>query len=352
MMRFLNLTVGVLKRTSLTIILFATLSIILPTNIFAEEIDWKAIHPTALTMFYPGMASMEFLISDDHRLGSRNIKQGKKSCRRCHLSKKGELDLKADEIANGTAKMKRSRKLFEDQPINNKNGTLIASIKTAYDKEFIYMQISWPSSGRGWSEGAESEDIHPDRISIQLNKRENYFSRYGCFITCHNDLNTMPDSPTKEKVKSHGYYKEIGRDDVRLYAYYTREGAWDKIKNLDELSGLLRGGGLMDLWSVKLLNKTASPMDGWVFEDRRWERESDLEAKGEWSPEDGGKYTVLFKRKLFTPSVTDIQFKDGDIATIAVSIHDDNTNKRRHYVSFPMTVGLGIGADISAKRLR
>ena len=108
----------------------------------------------------------------------------------------------------------------------------------------------------------------------------------------------------------------------------------------------------MDLWSVNWRTSTASPMDGWVFEDRRWEKESDLEANAAWSEEDGGKYTVLFKRKLTTPSVTDIQLKDGDIATIAVSIHDDNTNKRRHYVSFPMTVGLGPDGDITAKRLK
>jgi cytochrome c-type protein NapC len=351
-MNFAKITTGTLKKTSFTFIIFTALSISLSNDIFAAEIDWKSIRPTTITMFYPGMASMEFLISDDHRLGGRNIKQGKKNCRRCHLSKKGELDLKADEIASGTAKMKRSRKLFEDHPIKNKKGVLLASIKTAYDREYIYMLLSWPSAGKGWSKDADSDEIHPDRVSIQLNKRENYFRRYGCFITCHNDLNTMPLSPSKESVKANSYYARINRDDVRLYAYYTRDGAWNKMKSHDKLSGILKDGGLMDLWSVKLENNTASPMDGWVFEDRRWEKENDLEANATWSEEDGGMYTVLFKRKLTTPSVTDIQLKDGDIATIAVSIHDDNTNKRRHYVSFPMTVGLGQDGDITAKRLR
>lgn len=351
-MKFTNFLLNSLRRASLLLILLAALSITLSTNVFATEINWEIIRPTTITMFYPGMTSMEFLTSNDHRLGSRNIKQGKKSCRRCHLSKKGELDLKADEIANGTAKMKRSRKLFENQPIKNKKGVILSTIKSAYDKEFIYIQISWPSSGRGWSEDADTENIHPDRVSIQLNKYQNAFKRYGCFISCHNDLNTMPNSPSKDEVITNTYYKQIHRDDVRLYAYYTRDGAWNKMKSRDELSELLRKDGLMDMWSVKLKNSIGTPMDGWVFEDRRWEPKSDIEAIATWSPDDGGKYTVLFKRKLTTPSVTDIQLKDGDVATIAVSIHDDNTKGRRHYVSFPMTLGLGSDGDIPAKRLR
>jgi hypothetical protein len=162
----------------------------------------------------------------------------------------------------------------------------------------------------------------------------------------------MPNSPSKEEVKADPYYKQIKRDDVRLYAYYTRNGAWNKMKSRGELSRLLKDGSLMDLWSVKLKNNTATPMDGWVFEDRRWERKSDLTANATWSNEDGGKYTVLLKRKLTTTDATDIQFKDGDTATIAISIHDDNTEKRRHYVSFPMTVGLEANGEIPAKRLK
>ncbi|MBE9531753.1 MAG: hypothetical protein IME98_02990 [Proteobacteria bacterium] len=351
-MNYATIVAGALKRAPLIFILLATFSLSLSTEIFAAEIDWTTVRPATLTMFYPGMTSMEFLTSEDHRLGGRNIKQGKKSCRRCHLSKKGELDLLADEIANGTAKMKRSRKLFEDQPINNKKGVIVASIQAAYDKEHIYLRLSWPSAGRGWSEEASTEDIHPDRVSIQLNKASNHFKRYGCFITCHNDLNTMPSSPSKEEVKADSYYAAIKRDDVRLYAYYTRNGAWNKMKSRDDLSGLLREGGLMDLWSVKLQDMTSTAKDGWVFEDRRWETKSDLEANAAWSAVDGGRYTVLFKRKLTTSSVTDIQLKEGDVANIAVSIHDDNTNKRRHYVSFPMTLGLGTDSDIPAKRLR
>jgi cytochrome c-type protein NapC len=325
-----------------------------PNATAAHDIDWESISPATITLFYPGRASMEFLVSDDHRLGGRNIKQGKKNCRRCHLSKKGELDLKADEIADGTARMKRSRIPFEDKPLRNKKGVLLASIKAAYDSEYIYMRLSWPSAGRGWAGVAGEDTIKPERVSIQLNKSENYFRRYGCFITCHNDLNTMDKAPTKDLVRAYPYYAGLKRDDVRLYAYYTRNGAWNKMKSKAELEGILKKGGLMDLWSVKLRNKTSTAMDGWVFEDRRWEKKSDLTAQATWNGEVGGRYIVDIKRKLTTENVTDVQLKDGDLMTIGVAIHDDDTEKRRHYVSFPMTVSLGAGtdADITARKVR
>jgi cytochrome c-type protein NapC len=342
-----------IKYTLIIFSLIAVLSIFAKSDAIAKEIDWEKIKPTTVTMFYPGMTSMEFLISDDHRLGGRNIKKGKKNCRRCHLSKKGELDLNADEIASGTAKMKRSRKPFEDEPLKGKGGTLIVNVKAAYDSEYIYLRLSWPSSGRGWA-GTGEGTIKPDRVSLQLNKRDDYFRRYGCFITCHNDLNTMPDSPAKKLVGANPYYSELKRDDVRLYAYYTRMGSWDKIKSTDELSTILREGGLMDLWSVKLRNRTSAAKDGWVFEDRRWERESDLTAHAIWNAEAGGKYIVDLKRKLATKSVTDIQLKEGNLISVGIAIHDDNAEKRRHYVSFPTTVSLGAEAeaDIAAKKLR
>ncbi len=343
-----------IKYTLIIFLSITALSLSTAPETNAAEIDWDSINPSTITMFYPGMTSMEFLISDDHRLGGRNIKKGKKNCRRCHLSKKGELDLKADEIAAGTAKMKRSRKPFEDKPLNGKKGVLLASIKAAYDSEYIYLRLSWPSPGRGWAGAAGADIIKPDRISIQLNRHEDYFRRYGCFITCHNDLSTMPGAPTKELIRANPYYAGLKRDDVRLYAYYTREGAWNKLKSRDELSGILKEGGLMDLWSVKLRNKTTNVMDGWVFEDRRWEKKSDLTAQATWNGEGGSKYIVDLKRKLTPKSVTDIQLKDGTQVTIGVAIHDDNTEKRRHYVSFPMTMGLGHAAevDIAAKKLR
>ena len=51
--------------------------------------DWTKAPGADVTLFYPGVASWEFLTSDDHRLGGREIIQARKDCRHCHLGKGG-----------------------------------------------------------------------------------------------------------------------------------------------------------------------------------------------------------------------------------------------------------------------
>jgi hypothetical protein len=67
----------------------------------ADDINWNTVGARKITLFYPGVTSWEFLNSDDHGLGAKNIKQGKKSCPHCHVSKTGELDVRSNDIAKG-----------------------------------------------------------------------------------------------------------------------------------------------------------------------------------------------------------------------------------------------------------
>ncbi len=313
----------------------------------AGDPNWSAIPSTDILLIYPGVASWEFLLSEDHRLGGRSIKRKQnKDCRHCHLSKAGELDMKVDEIAAGKAHMKRSHKPFEPKPIPGKPGTLHARVKAAYDKDHIYIRVEWNSSGTGWS-GNGSGKSTPDRISLQMNKSNAYFKKYGCFIACHNDLNTMPDSPSKRRVLSNEYYKALKRNDVRLYAFYARD-SWSKRKSEAELKKARAGGGLIDLWSLEISGGEVKGHDGWVFDDRRWETASDVTGKGAW---EANKYTVTFKRRLRTKGAYDIDLKEGDVISTGMAIHDGGVKKRRHYVSFAFTIGLGEKADVKARNV-
>ena len=315
-----------------------------PPASHAGSPNWSAIPSTDLLLIYPGVTSWEFLLSDDHRLGGRAIKRKqKKDCRHCHLSKAGELDMKVDEIAAGKANMKRSHKPFEPKPIPGKPGTLHAKAKAAYDKDYIYLRVEWESRGAGWSVGSKT----PDRISLQVNKLNTSFKKYGCFIACHNDVNTMPDSPSKRRVLSSPYYKALKRDDVRLYAFYARD-SWALTLGEAALKKARDGGGLIDLWSLELTDGKVKGHDGWVFDDRRWEAASDVTGVGNWA---ANKYTVTFKRKLRTTSAYDVTLKEGDIVSMGMAIHDRGAKKRKHYVSFAFTVGLGKDADIKAQKI-
>lgn len=331
-----------MRTNAVAIAILLMLVFLVPDNGVAGT-DWARAAGMDVTLFYPGVASWEFLNSDDHRLGGREIKQMRKDCRHCHLGKGGELDLKADEIAAGSVKMKRSHNPFEPEPLPNKKGLLPARVQAAYDNEYLYIRAEWDSRGAGWSKGAKKSD----RVSLQINKSETAFKKYGCFITCHNDLNTMPESPSKKAVSANQYYGGQQRDDVRLYAYYARS-AWDQRKPEGELSKMLKDGGRIDLVSVEFENGAATPYDGWVFDDRRWEDKAG-EASGVYTK---GKYAAEFKLKLKTKDQFDLDLGEGDVVSIGMAVHDDGASKRKHYVSFPFTIGLGAPADIKAEKAR
>lgn len=318
----------------------------------AKDVNWDKVGSQKITMFYPGVVSWEFLNSEDHSLGGRNIKKGKKNCSDCHIGKDTGLDLRANNIVNGALKMKKSQKTFEPEPISGKKGLLDLNLQAAYDEEYIYLRFQWPSSGASWNNPKVAEEGFPDRVSIQLNRandKEEFLSRYGCFRTCHNDLNSMPESPSKDAVKKQPYYGALKRDDVRLYAYYTRSGAWDDIKKPDELKGFLKDDGLIDVWEAGVKGKEALAQDGWILEDRRDDDKEDIKAEVNF---ENGKYTMTIKRKLKTDDPKDIQLKEGDVVVSGIAIHDDKTSHRKHYVTLPFTIGLGVEGNVKAEKIR
>ncbi|MBI5643026.1 MAG: hypothetical protein HY954_06095 [Deltaproteobacteria bacterium] len=334
-----------MRGISLLLPLFLIMALILPGAALAGEINWNKAGASKISLFYPGVTSWEFLTSDDHRLGGREIKQGKKDCKHCHLSKEGELDLKADEIASGTVKMKRSHNPFEPEPLPGKKGLITAKVQAAYDNDYMYIRIEWDSKGAGWQKKA-SKGL-PDRVSLQINKSEVAFKKYGCFITCHNDLSTMPNSPSRKEVVSNGYYGSQNRDDVRLYAYYART-SWSERKPQGELDKRIKDGGRIDLVSAEINNGEVAAHDGWIMDDRKWEDKTSVEASGSYGD---GRYAAVIRTKLKSTDKFDIQAEDGDVISVGMAIHEDGVEKRKHYVSFPFTVGLGANADVRAEKI-
>jgi hypothetical protein len=66
-----------------------------------------------------------------------------------------------------------------------------------------------------------------------------------------------------------------------------------------------------------------------------------------------GTYTLVWRRKLDTGYPGDDKImKVGGKYTIGFAIHDDNVTTRFHHVSFPLTLGIGVDADIKAVTLK
>jgi len=70
------------------------------------------------------------------------------------------------------------------------------------------------------------------------------------------------------------------------------------------------------------------------------------DAKGTWKD---GTWTVIWARKLNTGHPEDDKIlKPGGVYTVGFAVHDDNITTRGHHVSFPVTLGLGAKAGITA----
>jgi hypothetical protein len=65
-----------------------------------------------------------------------------------------------------------------------------------------------------------------------------------------------------------------------------------------------------------------------------------------------GTYTVVWRRKLDTKNPDDKVLKVGGKYAFGLAVHDDNVTTRFHHVSFPLTLGLGVDADIKAVTLK
>jgi cytochrome c551/c552 len=86
---------------------------------------------------------------------------------------------------------------------------------------------------------------------------------------------------------------------------------------------------------------------------------SRADAKGSAADNDSTKgvwkdsvYTVVFRRKLNTGHPADDKIlKVGGVYTVGFAVHDDNVTTRFHFVSFPLSLGIGTKADIQAAKL-
>lgn len=61
-----------------------------------------------------------------------------------------------------------------------------------------------------------------------------------------------------------------------------------------------------------------------------------------------GQWVLEFRRKLDTGNFDDKAFEAGGVYSISLAVFDDMVGGRRHYVSFPVTLGIGVDADIKA----
>lgn len=299
--------------------ILSILAVFCASNVKATEIDWGQVEAKTIKTFYPGVSSWAFMKGKDHGTGANVVKKMGKSCADCHVGKDGSYDIKSDKIISGELKMVASGDVLEPEPLAGMPGFKDVSLQAAYDAENIYLRFQWQGSGASTSE----EDA--DRVSIQIANKIKSFKLYGCFVSCHDDQSGMPENRGEE---------------VKLYGYYA------KGKSQDKLDGYLSKGQFLDLWEASFVGGEVKTEDYYVLEDRH-EDHNDLTATGSF---ESGKYTVVITRKLSTGDAGDITLQDGKAFSMGISIHDNKNKGRKHYVSFPVSIGLSTSGDITARK--
>jgi len=273
---------------------------VVSSGALAAPPDWGKVPAKTITVFYPGVSPMEWIMKGTEHGGSRGIKKGE-TCAGCHDG----------EAADMGKKMVSGQKI-EPNPQKGKAGSIPVQVQAANDGTNLYLRFSWkqpPSGG-----GAKMDAENPVKLAFMLDDNKVELANIGgCWSACHEDSRTMPNVKDDNKTK------------------YVPGGS-------------LASGKFYDLIQWKAKGK---PADGYVAEKRVMEGGKALvSAEGK---NDGGTWTVVFTRKL-TGGEGDVALAAGKTYNFGFAIHDDHAAGRYHQVSLGYTLGIDARADITAAK--
>lgn len=248
-------------------------------------IDWTKVPASAVTLFYPGQSSYEWLRSDHKKgKGAKAVADGQ-ACVRCH---------EGDERAMGAAIVKGGA--LEPTPVKGKQGHIDLKVQAAYDDKNAYLRFQWRTNadrpgtaypsyrfdGKEWKAyGAPKLDaaaregkqpgIYEDRLSLMLDDgKVPGFARQGCWLTCHDGSRDMQGAAATAEAQA-----ALKRADVRKYLPGSRSDPanWRTVKPAGELAALKAAGGFADLiqWRAHRSNPVGAADDGYVLEFRNFD---------------------------------------------------------------------------------
>ena len=310
-----------------------------------SDINWSGIEASEVTLFYPGQASMEWVLKGSDHGGKRAFNTGDR-CFDCHEEE--EVDI-GDLIISGEK--------VEPTPIPGKRGSILVNVKAAHDADNLYMQFQWEDGEHAdipFADGGKMDADNPIKLAIMLttdsedDPKVEYAERSGCWQSCHHDVNYMPHQPddaalsgplSKQLDLSGGFTKYLkeSRTEIEIEGKDGKKrGGWDKLKSEAEIQALLEAGSFMDLLRYK--SGTGESEDGYILAERVMTGGQGVNFTGELKD---GIWTVEMTRKLTSDQPGDISMATDQWYNIGFAIHDDYSNSRFHHVS----LGLKLGFD-------
>lgn len=291
-----------MKKTGLAVIGFCAASVA-----YAAAPDWSKVPERKMKLFYPGQASLEWVMNEADHSAVPDIVKKKRACAKCH---EGDANDVGSAIVAGKP-VGQSKTVLEPKPPAGKAGWLPVSFKAAHDGDKIYFRLEWETPAKG---GAPMDKKNDVKATIMFDGGAGTVEGAelnGCWASCHNDLRTMKNALNDEKKK---YIKGGDLASGKFYDYIQfRSGKGEK------------------------------PVDGYVATDRVREGGTSLiKAEGK---QEGSKWVVTFERTLTGSGKGDHTIAADKIYDFGIAIHEHATNFRHHYVSLGYQLGLDKNVD-------
>lgn len=302
--------------------------------------DWSKVPAKELGLFFPGTASLEWVLNGPDHSGSRALRNGE-SCASCHDKETADIGNKIvsgkrDAIASGAA--------------DGKPGHVPVSVQAAHDGTNLYVRLQWADTK--FVSGAKADAKNQVKAALMLSVAKNvlFSAEGGCWSSCHHDLRGMPDVSADAAKHANAQSLNIMADGPTKYLRESRtaielrnspRGGWDKLAPDADIAAALAGGKFLEL----LQFRSGEPAQhGYVLDGRKVKAEPGLATGGL----EGGKWTVVFTRKL-AGGTGSHALAAGTRYNLGVALHDDYTDRRFHYVSFGYSLALDdASADINA----
>lgn len=303
----------------------------------AAPIDWAKASSFDAVLFYPGQASIEWLLKGTDHGGGRNIRRKNERCFECHGKEAAEMGQK---IVTGTK--------AEATPIPGKRGHIPVNIRAAHDGKSLYLRFQWPDAPHApvpFAPGGKMDAENQIKLAMMVSgDGVDLGANAGCWVSCHHDSRTMPDAPKDDALKASplkdrlalagGITKYIGDTRTALEISDSPRGGWDKLKPAGEIDTLKQKGAFMDLVRFR---SGGAPESGHVLEQRVMSGGQPVAFQGGLA---GGVWTVTLSRPLKAEKAGYASFVPGKLYTVTFAIHDDYAAARFHHVSLDLTLGL------------
>lgn len=310
------------------------------------NVDWGKAKSTDIGVFYPGVASIEWILGRKHG-GKRAFTKGDR-CTECHGEEIADI---GNNIVSG-----ESEKDLEPNVIPGKRGSFDVTIDATHDAENLYLRFSWADGEHAavpFVDGGKMDPENPMKLAFMLATDDvEYADRAGCWGTCHADANTMPFAPEQDVLKGSDLAKRLNFDTgsgtgVTKYLKETRTklelkgrrgkalGGWDKLKDEADVKAAQDANQFMDV--VRYKSGTGVVEDGQILASREMHGGQGAEVEASLK---NGTWSVVVKRKLKSDKAGDVNIEAGKVYNFGFAIHDDYSSARYHHVSFGYKLAL------------